>query len=60
MYRYKFLLHVTGTGKTYTSVKLVYLFTQINRKLAARGKGMRTVLFCGPSNKAVDLVASEH
>ena len=54
------LMDVPGTGKTYTSIKLVYLFTKINRQLAARGKGMRTVLFCGPSNKAVDLVASEH
>ncbi|XP_025109726.1 helicase with zinc finger domain 2-like [Pomacea canaliculata] len=46
-----------GTGKTYTGIKLIYLFTQINRRLAEDGKGKKIVLFCGPSNKAVDLVA---
>ncbi|KAK7490445.1 hypothetical protein BaRGS_00018231, partial [Batillaria attramentaria] len=46
-----------GTGKTYTGIKLVYLFCKINRQLEAEGKGKKTVLFCGPSNKSVDLVA---
>nr|KAG5696344.1 hypothetical protein BaRGS_028339 [Batillaria attramentaria] len=47
------------TGKTYTGMKLVYLFCKINRQLE-EGKGKKTVLFCGPSNKSVDLVASTH
>ncbi|KAK7490451.1 hypothetical protein BaRGS_00018237 [Batillaria attramentaria] len=46
-----------GTGKTCTGVKLVYLFCKINRQLEKEGKGKKTVLFCGPSNKSVDLVA---
>ncbi|KAK7482666.1 hypothetical protein BaRGS_00026075 [Batillaria attramentaria] len=46
-----------GTGKTYTGMKLVYLFCKINRQLEKEGKGKKTVLFCGPSNKSVDLVA---
>ena len=48
-----------GTGKTNVGIKLVYLFCKINRQLQAEGKGKKTVLYCGPSNKSVDLVASE-
>ncbi|XP_070195168.1 3'-5' exoribonuclease HELZ2-like isoform X1 [Littorina saxatilis] len=48
-----------GTGKTNTGIKLVYLFSKINRQLEAEGKGKKTVLYCGPSNKSVDLVARE-
>ncbi|KAL8586098.1 hypothetical protein ACOMHN_065061 [Nucella lapillus] len=48
-----------GSGKTNTGIKLVYLFTKINRQLEADGKGKKTVLYCGPSNKSVDLVARE-
>ena len=40
-------------------IKLVYLFCKINRQLQAEGKGKKTVLYCVPSNKSVDLVASE-
>ena len=49
----------TGSGKTNTGIKLVYLFCKINRQLEAEGKGKKTVLYCGPSNKSVDLVASK-
>ncbi|XP_070195199.1 3'-5' exoribonuclease HELZ2-like isoform X2 [Littorina saxatilis] len=48
-----------GSGKTNTGIKLVYLFSKINRQLEAAGKGKKTVLYCGPSNKSVDLVARE-
>ena len=48
-----------GTGKTNVGIKLVYLFCKINRQLQAEGKGKKTVLYCGPSNKSVDLVASK-
>ncbi|KAL8597128.1 hypothetical protein ACOMHN_050464 [Nucella lapillus] len=47
-----------GTGKTYTGIKLIYLFTLINRRVAEQGGGSSAVLFCGPSNKSVDLVAN--
>ncbi|ESO86615.1 hypothetical protein LOTGIDRAFT_166880 [Lottia gigantea] len=55
-----------GTGKTYTGIKLVYLFTKINKiiKLEEPAKkgdktmdGRNQVLYCGPSNKSVDVVA---
>ncbi|XP_076463379.1 3'-5' exoribonuclease HELZ2-like isoform X2 [Babylonia areolata] len=48
-----------GTGKTKTGIKLVFLFCKVNRQLQAEGKGKKTVLYCGPSNKSVDLVARE-
>ncbi|CAG2250010.1 unnamed protein product [Mytilus edulis] len=46
-----------GTGKTYTGIKLVYLFNQINLKRQAMGNEKKQIIFCGPSNKSVDLVA---
>ncbi|KAL4236479.1 helicase [Mactra antiquata] len=46
-----------GTGKTYTGIKLIYLFNLINRQRAEDGGPNKQVLFCGPSNKSVDLVA---
>ncbi|XP_052774243.1 helicase with zinc finger domain 2-like isoform X1 [Mya arenaria] len=46
-----------GTGKTYTGIKLMYLFDKINNILHKEGKPKKQVLFCGPSNKSVDLVA---
>ncbi|KAL8598524.1 hypothetical protein ACOMHN_051312 [Nucella lapillus] len=48
-----------GTGKTNMGIKLVYLYSKINRELQEAGKGRKTVLYCGPSNKSVDLVARE-
>ncbi|CAG2250014.1 unnamed protein product [Mytilus edulis] len=46
-----------GTGKTYTGIKLVYLFNQINLKWKKLGNEKKQIIFCGPSNKSVDLVA---
>ncbi|XP_060080727.1 helicase with zinc finger domain 2-like [Ylistrum balloti] len=46
-----------GTGKTFTGIKLIYLFHQLNKMAEARGEDRRQILFCGPSNKSVDLVA---
>ncbi|XP_052090433.1 helicase with zinc finger domain 2-like [Mytilus californianus] len=46
-----------GTGKTYTGIKLVYLFNQINLKWKEMGNEKKQIIFCGPSNKSVDLVA---
>ncbi|XP_061163419.1 helicase with zinc finger domain 2-like [Saccostrea echinata] len=45
-----------GTGKTYTGVALINIFCSINHQLRENGGNRRIVLFCGPSNKSVDLV----
>ncbi|XP_069126953.1 LOW QUALITY PROTEIN: 3'-5' exoribonuclease HELZ2-like [Argopecten irradians] len=45
-----------GTGKTFTGIKLVYLFHQLNKMAETTGE-RRQILYCGPSNKSVDLVA---
>lgn len=50
---------VAGTGKTYTGIKLVYLFDLINDMLRVDGHSHQQVVFCGPNNKSVDLVASK-
>lgn len=44
-----------GTGKTWTGVEIAYQFAAVNRK---RGNGGQ-VLFCAPSNHAVDVAASK-
>ena len=41
-----------GTGKSETGAHLAYVFALTNRKLKAN----KCVLYCGPSNKAVDVV----
>ncbi|KAK3090490.1 hypothetical protein FSP39_012269 [Pinctada imbricata] len=46
-----------GTGKTYTGVKLIHLFCTMNRLAREAGLTQRQLVFCGPSNKSVDLVA---
>ncbi|KAH3696709.1 hypothetical protein DPMN_084185 [Dreissena polymorpha] len=46
-----------GTGKTNTGIKLIFLFDQINEKISSQRSHRKRVLFCGPSNKCVDLVA---
>ncbi|XP_062574963.1 helicase with zinc finger domain 2-like [Saccostrea cucullata] len=46
-----------GTGKTHTGIKLVYLFDKINSKMEEEGHSRMHVVFCGPNNKSVDLVA---
>ncbi|XP_022318580.2 3'-5' exoribonuclease HELZ2-like [Crassostrea virginica] len=46
-----------GTGKTYTGTKLVYLFDKINLKMQEQGHERMQLVFCGPNNKSVDLVA---
>ena len=56
------LNYVTGTGKTVTGVRLAYLFAKRNRDLVGKsvpgGKSIPPqVLYCGPSNKSVDVVA---
>lgn len=54
IYAFSFAL---GTGKTFTAVALISLFCNINQMLSERKKVKKHfVLFCGPSNKSVDLV----
>ncbi|XP_062578568.1 helicase with zinc finger domain 2-like [Saccostrea cucullata] len=46
-----------GTGKTFTGVALINLFCSINQKYSElKGGNKHFVVFCGPSNKSVDLV----
>ena len=47
----------TGTGKTLTGSYLAYFFAQLNTKLQTAGDMRPQVLYCGPSNKSVDVVA---
>jgi hypothetical protein len=54
-------VYVLGTGKTLTGVKLVYHFVQMNQELSKKATNnatKRQVLYCGPSNSAVDVAAS--
>ena len=58
------MIFSTGTGKSVTGVRLAYLFAKWNQgisgKSAEGGKSIpRQVLYCGPSNKSVDVVAGE-
>jgi hypothetical protein len=46
-----------GTGKTLTGIKLVLLFVDINLEIQKKGGDHKKVVYCGPSNKSVDLVA---
>ena len=55
-------LWLSGTGKTLTGIKLVYHFVEMNRRLseqAVNSDTKRQVLYCGPSNSAVDVAASK-
>ncbi|KAJ8305756.1 hypothetical protein KUTeg_016301, partial [Tegillarca granosa] len=46
-----------GTGKTFTGIKLLYIFNQFNQKLSEEtSTEKKQIVFCGPSNKSVDLV----
>eukprot|EP00057_Strongylocentrotus_purpuratus_P026536 XP_011681010.1 PREDICTED: uncharacterized protein LOC579093 [Strongylocentrotus purpuratus] len=46
-----------GTGKTVTGAYLAYFFTRLNTQIQA-DKMRPQVLYCGPSNKSVDVVAA--
>ncbi|XP_035380313.1 helicase with zinc finger domain 2 isoform X1 [Electrophorus electricus] len=54
-----------GTGKTVVGVHIVYWFFQQNQKLShprkARKEDLKKmcILYCGPSNKSVDVVAGQ-
>jgi len=48
-----------GTGKTVVGVKIACLFAKLNEHSAAEARkhGREQVLYCGPSNCSVDVVA---
>jgi hypothetical protein len=52
------------TGKTAIGAQIAYLFSLVNKKLGDFSGGKRKaklaqVLYCGPSNKSVDVVAGK-
>ncbi|XP_063430014.1 3'-5' exoribonuclease HELZ2-like [Mytilus trossulus] len=56
--KFKLIQGPPGTGKTYIGVKLVYLFNKFNTLMHQRtGSTKNQIIFCGPSNRSVDLVA---
>lgn len=56
--RFSLIQGPPGTGKTYTGIQLIYIFNEFNRLYREQTKGERKqIVFCGPSNKSVDLVA---
>ncbi len=58
-----FCLSFTGTGKTVVGAYIVYWFSQLNPKNPWKLKELKdkekreVILYCGPSNKSVDVVA---
>ncbi|KAG9474614.1 hypothetical protein GDO78_004747 [Eleutherodactylus coqui] len=54
-----------GTGKTVVGAHLVYWFNEVNQSLESvptkeeEGSGRRVLMYCGPSNKSVDVVAGK-
>lgn len=45
-----------GTGKSVTGAHLACIFALLNKK---SGPSDKTVLYCGPSNKSVDVILSK-
>ena len=52
-----FVSLLIGTGKTLTGIKLILLFAKINLEFRKNEGEHHQVVYCGPSNKSVDLVA---
>ena len=48
-----------GTGKSVTGAHLAYVFAKLNQRDQVEQKN-RCVLYCAPSNKAVDVVLGEY
>ncbi|MGH0130980.1 UNVERIFIED_CONTAM: hypothetical protein FKN15_001877 [Acipenser sinensis] len=65
-----FFSALTGTGKTMVGVHIVYWFHKMNLEASNAKKTRETneaeetkktcILYCGPSNKSVDVVAAQH
>jgi hypothetical protein len=43
-----------GTGKTITAIKIAYWFAHLNSQASVSGE-KKQVMYCGPSNSAVDV-----
>ncbi len=56
MLEFTFLFLPLGTGKSETGAHIAYVFAMLNRSL----QGRRCVLYCGPSNKSVDVVLGNY
>ncbi|XP_071943708.1 3'-5' exoribonuclease HELZ2-like [Antedon mediterranea] len=54
---FTFIQGPPGTGKSVTGAQLAYYFSEMNTQIQPTGKGQPQVLYCGPSNKSVDVVA---
>ena len=60
-----FLIRLLGTGKTVVGVKIVFGFFELNAKSPRTNvdprdeKKKQVILYCGPSNKSVDVVAGK-
>ena len=50
------IIILIGTGKSVTGAHLAYIFARAN---SSRPHNNQCVLYCGPSNKAVDVVHGE-
>ena len=50
-----------GTGKSETGAHLAYIFSITNKKISEEDPTsfFKSVLYCGPSNKSVDVVHSK-
>ena len=48
-------MYTAGTGKSETGAHSAYMFAMANKKVSTQ----HCVLYCGPSNKSVDVVLSE-
>lgn len=64
------LLVFVGTGKTVVGTHIVYWFHKLNEDSVEKekilssdeemAKGRKCILYCGPSNKSVDVVAGNY
>lgn len=54
-----YLLIFLGTGKSYMGAQLAVLYAMLNRK-SCKSESPNKVLYCGPSNKSVNVVSGLH
>ena len=52
------LVHSLGTGKSVTGAHIAYVLARLNR-IINTSDSHKCVLYCGPSNKSVDVVFSK-
>lgn len=60
---YMLLIFITGTGKSETGAHLAYIFSVTNQRIAKKcpiKEEQSLVLYCGPSNKSVDVVHGKY